>query len=479
MSIQKQAINGFFWTFLEKFSIKIISFTVSMILVRLILPEEFGLLGLVYLFVGVGNVLINSGLSNSLIRSENLTKEDYSTVFYFNVGISVFIYLLLYLCAPFISEFYDHDRLTLVIRLYSLTFIFDAFGSIQKTILTIELNFKKQMTITIPALIISSAVSLLLAYFDYGVWSLVWGAITSSFFIALQYWFYSNWKPLFVFNKKKFKKHFLFGYKLTLAGIVNIVTNNIYYVIIGKFFTINQVGYYQRAESFKDLPVSSLSMVLDKVTYPIFAKIQGDPLKLKSAYKQVMQMAVFIVAPTMIILIVIAKTLFITLFTEKWIEAAPYFQIIAVGSILYPIQVYNVNILKIKNRTDLVFKIVLFTRVVSILLVFVVFSFGIYMLLWTQVFTAILFFIIYSYFSGRLINYSTIEQVKDIAPSILLSVILALGLYIFYDSISHLNNILVIIFTVVVGYLFYFITAYVCRMQQIIFIKDLILKRKY
>lgn len=478
MSIKKQAIKGFLWTFLEKFSSKFISFGVSIALARLILPEEFGLLGLVYLFVGVGTVLINSGLANSLIRTKNPNDEDYSTVFYYNLGLSFLIFTILFFSSPYISDFYKEDRLTLVIRLYSLTFIFDALGSIQKTILTINLDFKKQMMVTIPSLIMSSIVSVTLAYMGFGVWSLVWGAIVSSLFVALQYWFYSKWKPVLVFSKRKFKKHFLFGYKLTLAGIINIITNNIYYVIIGKFFTLKEVGYYQRAESLKDLPVSSLSMVLDKVTYPIFAKIQEDSSKLKNAYKQVMQMAVFIIAPTIAILIVIAKTLFISLFTEKWLEAAPYFQIIAVGSVLYPIQVYNVNILKIKNRTDLVFKIVLFTRVVSILLVLLVFKFGIYMLLWTQVFIAILFFIIYSYYSGRLINYSTLEQIKDILPSIILGGVMALMLYFVYLNISDLNNILILLISIVSGYFFYFIIAYFLKMPQIIFIKQLIKTRK-
>jgi O-antigen/teichoic acid export membrane protein len=478
MSLKKQALHGFFWTFLEKFSSKIVSFGVSIILARLILPEEFGLLGLTYIFTGVATVLVSSGLSNSLIRSENLDNSDYSTVFYFNVGISLTLYLILFFLAPYIALFYNEDRLTLIIQVYSLIFIFNAFGSIQKTILTIELNFKRQMTVTLPALIVSSALAVWLAYYGYGVWSLVWSAVVYSIMVALQYWFYTKWKPLWIFSKEKFKTHFNFGYKLTLAGLVNILLINAYYVIIGKFFTLTQVGYYQRAESLKDLPVSNLSVVLDQVTYPIFSKIQNDPDKLRDAYKLMMQLAIFAIAPVMAILIVIADTLFVTLYTEKWLSAAPFFQIMAVAAILFPIQAYNVNILKIKGRTDLVFKIVLFTRVLSIGLIFAAFSFGIYVLLWTQLVTAVLFFVIYSYFSGKLIDYSTWKQIKDIIPSVLLATLIGVLLHFVYIYLAPFGNIWRLLISIVLGFTSYLCAAYILKMKQLLYLLDLMKSRK-
>ena len=477
MTLKKQALQGLFWTFLEKFSSKIVGFVVSIILARLILPEEFGLLGLTYLFTGFATVLVSSGLSNSLIRSENLDNDDYSTVFYFNVGISIILYFILFFLAPYIAQFYQEERLSLIIQVNSVIFIFNALGSIQKTILTIELNFKRQMTVTLPALLISSLLAIWMAYYGYGVWSLICSSIVFSFMVAVQYWFYTKWKPVLVFNKEKFKTHFQFGYKLTLAGLVNILFINVYYIIIGKFFTLTQVGYYQRAESLKDLPVSNLSLVLDQVTYPVFSKIQNDPDKLRNAYKLMMQLAIFAIAPTMAILIVVADTLFITLYTEKWLPAAPFFQIMAVAAILYPVQVYNVNIMKIKGRTDLVFKIVLFTRVLSIGLIFAALSFGIYVLLWTQLFTAILFFIIYSYFSGKLIDYSTWEQVKDIFPSILLATIIGLGLHILYINIGQLGNIGQLIISIITGIFCYILAAYLFRMKQLLYLIDLIKRR--
>jgi len=478
MSLKKQALQGFFWTFLEKFSSKIVSFVVSIILARLILPEEFGLLGLTYIFTGIATVLVSSGLSNSLIRSENLDNNDYSTVFYFNIGISVILYIILFFLAPYIAQFYEEERLTLIIQIYSLVFIFNAFGSIQKTILTIELNFKRQMTVTLPALIVSSALAIWMAYYGYGVWSLIWSAVVYSIMVAAQYWFYTKWKPLWAFSKEKFKTHFRFGYKLTLAGLVNILLNNAYYVIIGKFFTLTQVGYYQRAESLKDLPVTNLSMVLDQVTYPVFSKIQNDPDKLRNAYKLMMQLAIFAIAPVMAILIVVADSLFIVLYTEKWLPAAPFFQIMAVAAILYPIQAYNVNILKIKGRTDLVFKIVLFTRVLSILLIFAAFSFGIYALLWTQLITALLFFVIYSYFSGKLIDYSTWKQIKDIIPSIVLATLIGVLLHYVYINLEVVGSIWRLLLCIFIGFTSYILAAYLLKMKQILYLFNLIKSRR-
>lgn len=478
MSLRNKAITGFFWSFLEKFSLKGIGFIVSIILARLILPKEFGLIGLSYVFMGIGNVLINAGLVNSLIRSKNLSEKDYSTVFLFNIVSSFVFYIILFFVAPFVAKFYNQNELILIFRLYSLTFFIDALGSIHKTKLTIDLNFKKQMTITFPALILSSFVSIFLAFKNYGVWSLVWGAIVYSFFVTLQYWILTTWQPTLVFCKIKFKEHFLFGYKLTLAGLVNIIFNNVYYIIIGKFFNINLVGYYQRAESMKDMPVSNLSMVLDKITYPIFAKIQDNQTQLRLAYKQVMQLAIFFIAPTMVILIIIAKPLFIALFTEKWAEAAPLFQIMAIASILYPIQVYNFNILKVKGRTDLVLKMVLFSRGLTIILIFLAYNFGIYTLLWTQVLAALIFFIIYSYISGKFINYSTLEQFKDIFPSLALASLMAVFVQIIYSYIQNFNNILIITLVIISGYSVFLITAYLLKMNQIQLIKELLFKSK-
>ncbi|HET7119391.1 MAG TPA: lipopolysaccharide biosynthesis protein, partial [Hanamia sp.] len=280
MSLRKTAISGMIWAFAQQFGTQAIGFFVSIIMARLLLPKEFGLIGMISVFIGIGNSLITSGLTQSLIRTSNANQEDYSTIFYFNLLGSIIIYLVLFFFAPLIAAFFSQPVLINIIRLYCLSFIITAFSEVQLTKLTKEMNFKLQMTITIPSLICSALLGIFLAFKGYGVWSLVWMSLFQSFLSTVQLWFQTGWSPSLVFNIEKFRYHFKFGYKITLSGLLNTIFNNIYQIIIGKFFVAADVGFYTRANSLKQLPVTNISSALNKVTYPLFASIQNDDLRL-------------------------------------------------------------------------------------------------------------------------------------------------------------------------------------------------------
>ncbi|AMC10866.1 capsule biosynthesis protein CapK [Lutibacter profundi] len=429
MSLKKKALSGVFWTFLQQFSTQGIAFVVSVILARLLLPEEFGLIAMISVFMGIGTILMNAGLGSSLIRSKNPNQEDYSTVFFFNLGGSVVIYAIIFAIAPYIANFYNQDILTNIVRWYAITFIINAFSMIQLTRLTKLMDFKTQMIVAVPSLIVSGGVGIYMAYSGYGVWSLVGQILTQSIVSTLQLWYWSKWTPSWVFSKEKFIYHFNFGYKLTLSGILDTIFTNAYAIIIGKFFPIAKVGYYQRANSLQLFPVGSISAVIGKVSYPLFAKIQDDDVQLKSVYKKIMQMIVFIVAPTLIVLGVLAEPLFRFLFTEKWLPAVPYFQILIFTGILYPIHAYNLNILNVKGRSDLFLKLEVIKKTITIIVIVIAFQFGIYGLLYGSVLVSLLAFFVNTYYSGKFINYSTFEQVKDILPILALALITGILVY--------------------------------------------------
>lgn len=466
MSLKKQAISGIFWTFIQQFSTQGITFGISIVLARLLMPAEFGLIGMISVFMGIGGILMNAGLGTSLIRSTDITDADYTTVFYFNLVVSFVIYVIIFSAAPHIAQFYNQPILSEIIKWYCLTFIINAFSSIQHTRLTKLMQFKKEMLMTIPSLILSGIVGITLAYNGFGVWSLVVSAIVQSFAMAVQLWFYSDWRPTWNFDAVLFKKHFHFGYKLTFSGILETFFVNVYSIIIGKFFDPTQIGFYNRADSLKQLPVSNISAVLNKVTFSLFSKIQDDDERLKDAFKRIMMLVLFVVAPVLLIMSSLAEPLFRFVFTEKWLPAVPYFQILCWNGILYPIHAYNLNILNVKGRSDLFLKLEVFKKILLIVVIAISFFFGIYGLLIGSVISSVVAFFINAYYSGKFLNYSAFQQIKDLFPTILLATFCGGGVYLFdyltvdfvqYDSIR-------LVFGSILGSLLYLFLAHLFKM---------------
>lgn len=429
-----------FWTFLQQMSTQGVAFLVSIILARILLPEEFGLIALLGVFVVIADNLINSGLGDSLIRTENPNNDDYSTVFYFNLFISIALYALMFFIAPIISNFYKQPILISITRVYCLVFIFNAFSIIQNTLLSKNLDFKKQTIINIPSTLIGATVGIVMAFNNFGVWSLVWSNLARSAARSIQLWLWSPWKPSLNFKKEKIKKHLNFGYKLTLSSIIDSIFRDIYTIIIGKFFNPLQVGFYNRANTLQMYPISNFSAVLNTVTYPLFSKIQHDNKKLKNAYKKIMQMSVFLIAPTLLTMSALAEPLFRFLLTEKWLPAVPYFQILCFTGIFYPINAYNLNIISVKGRSDLLLMLSIVKKILIVFVIFISFQWGIYGLVLGQVPLAIIAIFFNSYYSGKLINYGIGEQLKHIIPSIVYSLICGLIVYFFDTHITKTHT---------------------------------------
>lgn len=469
MSLKKQALSGVFWSSLQLFGTQGIGLVVSIILARLLLPAEFGLIAMLGIFMGLAATLINSGLTTSLIRTENIDEEDYATVFYFNLMMSVFLYVLIVLAAPFIADFYKQPVLTAVVRVYSVIFIINALSAIQITRLNKLLDFKTQMKVSIPSLLIGCFVGVSMAYMGFGVWSLVWSNIIQATASVVQLAYYSHWKPLWVFNIQKFKYHFHYGMKLMFSGILDILFTNAYTIIIGKFFAPAQVGFYNRAENLQMFPVTIVNSIIGKVTFPLFATIQNDDTRLKDVYKRIMQMVLFVVTPTLILMAVVAEPLFRLVFTEKWLPAVPYFQILCFNGILYPIHSYNLQILNVKGRSDLFLKLEIVKKALVLLIILISFQYGIYGLLYGSVIGSVLCFFINTHYSGKFINYPAIEQIKDLLPIILVS--LTTGAIVMFADKFLANADFVDFFRIVVGSVFgillYLATAYVLKISSL------------
>lgn len=479
MSLKARAIQGILWTFSQQFGTQIIQFIVQIILARVLLPEEFGLIGVLAVFMALGNSLVDSGMSSSLIRTQDVEDRDFSSVFVINITVSVFVYLILFFASPLISNFFNQPILSDIVKVYCLSFIIRAISSIQYVRLTILMDFKTQTKLRLPALAISSILGLVLAYRGYGVWSLVYMQLANVTFESILIWFQVEWRPSFILDWNRLKQHLNFGYKLSLSGIIDTVYSNIYHIIIGKYFSAAQLGFYTRAQSMRQLPVSNISFALNQVTYPLFSSIHNDDVRLKRLYKRLMQQVLFWIAPILVIAGVLGEPLFRFLMTEKWLPAVPYFQILCLGGIMYPLHAYNLNILNVKGRSDLFLKLEIVKKVLISIGLLIAIPFGIYGLLWMQFFLTILAFLINTSFSGKMINYSMLEQFKDILPILMLTGLIGILVFLIdlqLPSSSNFDFIRLVTGTVL-GLGCYIIISFITRFSPFVDFRELILNR--
>ena len=479
-NLKLKALSGLLWSFTEQFSMQIIMFVVSVVMARMLMPEEFGLIAMPTVFIAIGIALRDSGLSSSLIRTKNPTNRDYSTVFYINIIFSVVTYAIVYFVAPYISDFYDKPILINIIRLQALTIVIGSITSIQHTRLTKAMNFKKQMNLQVLSVIVSAACGIGFAYYGYGVWSLVYMNIIQYVIAAFNYWLASSWRPEWIFDYNMAKKHLHFGYKLTLSGILNVFYENFYTILIGKFFGASHLGFYTRAKSTQELPIKNISAALNKVTYSLFSEIQDDNNKLKDVYAKIMQQLLFWILPTMLIAATVAEPLFIFVFSEKWISAVPYFQLLCFAGILAPLNMYNLNILNVKGRSDLylIAEIINKGFIIGTSIVFI--EYGIESLLYFQIIASIISFLINSFISGKVISFGPHEQLKNILPILANGLIMGAVTWSSYHLIEGIivSDFFKVVIISMIGVSTYLLLGKVFRLEPLRELTELLTKRK-
>ena len=474
MSLKKQAIAGIKWTFVQQFSVQIINFAVQIILARLLMPEMFGLVAMVVVFISIGQALMDGGMTSSLIRTKNPDQLDYSTVFITNIIMSLGVYGVIFIAAPYIALFYNQEILTNIIRILSLTFVIRALVAVHMAKLTKEMNFKLQMKLQIPSTIMAGIVGISMAYQGYGVWSLVWLNLIQAISFTVQTLMFMKWRPSLIFNFERFKYHFNFGYKLTLASLIDVIFNDAYRIVIGKFYSPAAVGFFHQAETLRLFPVQQISTVVGKVTYPLFAKMNDDEA-LKYAYKITMKLVLVLIVPLMLALILMAEEGFRFLFGEKWLPAVPYFQILALASIVRPLSAYNLNILKVKGRSDILLRLEIIKKTIGVVLLVVGLNFQVIGLVISLTVFSYISFIINMYFSGSLISYSMKEQLKDTLLFYMLGALVFLLLYFLkcnFNYVAQFDFISIFLY-IFLFYLIYYLFLSVLDKELLDVIKDI------
>lgn len=455
-SLKKKALSGFLWTSVQQFSLQVINFIVQIILARILMPEDFGLIALLVVFISIGQLLMDGGMTSSLIRTVNPTQKDYSTVFITNMIVSLVVYVLVYFSAPLVGDFYEQKVLVDLLRVYASTFIIRAFIAVHLAKLTKEMDFKSQARLQIPSTLIGAFVGVSMAYNGYGVWSLVGLNLSQAIFHSLQVWIFVKWRPSFVFDWTCFKYHFNFGYKMTLSGLLNTVYLNIYTLVIGKFYSPLQTGYFNQAEKLRIFPPTQISSVIVKVTYPLLSNITNED-ELRQTYIRFMKIVFSLIVPVMMFLIVSAEDIFLILLGEKWLPAVPYFQILSLGSIIYPIGDYNVNILKVKGKSDVFLKLEILKKAIGFLAILTALYFDMYLLIISYVVAYHIMVFLDAYYSGKYINYSVWQQVNDLYKIYIIGVFTAFLIYLLKAFLENffLNYYIVLIISLMSYILLY------------------------
>lgn len=475
-SLKDVAINGVFWTSIEKFGCQIINLVLGISIARILSPGDYGIIGMTSIFIAIGTTLIDSGFGSALIQNRDRKEEDYSTCFYFNIAIGVIIYIILYLAAPYIAIFYAIPLLRSVIRILGLTFIFNSLTISQTAKLTIEFRFKALSIITISSQLLTGIVGLILAFTGFGVWALVLQQISAAFFRFLFIEMLTKWKPSLVFTKSAFFRLFNYGSKITCSSIINTIYNNSYTLVIGKVFSVNDVGYFSRGIQFATLPSTSLMQIIMKTAFPVMSNVQDDTERLRRAYLKFLRSSVFILYPILFSLAVLGQPLIQILLGEKWLPCVPYLQIMCLGALFSPLTHINLNILYVKGRTDLVLKLELLKKPLGFLILFAMIPFGI---MWVCASWSIYEFIAYClncYYSGKFVELSLWRQIKFCLPIIgrcIAMSILIIGITIFIDS-----YILKLIIGIFIGLVSYMSIGYITHDESLADLRHLLKRKK-
>lgn len=415
-SLKQKTVSGVWWSSIERFSVQGMQFLIQIIMARLLLPSDYGMISMLIVFLAVAQTFIDSGFSNALIQKKDRNNTDYSTVFYFNVLVGIVAYGLIFLVAPYIALFYQMPELELVMRVIAVNLFLYSLTVVQRAQLTIKIDFKTQAKASIVAVCISGTVGILMAYHGFGVWALVFQAIVNATIEMLLLWIYARWIPAWIFSLKSFNRLFSFGSKLLLSGLLETVYRHLYTIVIGKKFSAQELGYYTRADQFAQFPSANLSAIICRVIFPVLSDIQDDDERLEYVYRKYLRVSAYIIFPLMIGLCVLAKPFIILVLTDKWGSSVILLQVLCLAYILYPVHTINLNLLQVKGRSDLFLRLEIIKKIVGVIILIATIPFGVKVMCGGIVVSSFIALFLNTYYTKRIVNVGLVMQFQDLAP---------------------------------------------------------------
>lgn len=471
--LKDKTIKGVGWSAIDNVSQYVVTFVVGIVLARLLTPEDYGLLGIIGIFTAICTALINGGFANALIRKKDATDSDYNTAFIVNSGMSLLLYAVIYFCSPLIAVFFGREELVSLTRVSSVSIIIGALAIVQQTRLTKRIDFKTQTKISFIAAISSGGVGLVMALLGYGVWSLVAQQLTSQILRTLLLWIFNHWTPTLSFSKTSFKELFGFGWKLMVSGLLDTIWKELYQVIVGKFYSPATLGQYTRAKQFAKLFSSNLTGVIQRVTFPVLSDIQDDKQRMFSAYRRIIKTTMFITAVSMFSLGAVSEPLLFCLIGPQWHEASTYLPLICIASSLYPLNAINLNMLQVQGRSDLFLVLEIIKKIIGLGPLFVGAFVGIMPMLYVNLLTSVIAYFLNSYWTGKFLGYSSWMQIKDVAPSFGVAIVIAASVW--FIKYLPVSNWFILPIQIVVGAIVFFVVCKVTRIQEYDEVKQLLL----
>lgn len=471
-SLKDKTIKGTFWSAADTFLAQGVTFVVGIVLARLLSPEEYGLIGIVTIFTTVMLGVVDSGFSNALIRKKDTTNEDYNTLFVFNLVVSVLMFCVLYACAPWIARFFERPQLVGLVRVMGIILILQALSIVQNTILTKKIDFKTKTKASVISAIASGIIGIVMAFAGFGVWSLVAQQLSRQLIYSILLWIYNSWWPKLRLSVDSFKYMWGFGWKLLVSGLLNNVWNEIYQVVVGKFYSPATLGQYSRSKQYASIFSSNISVIVQRVSYPVLSEVQDDKQRMVSGYRRIIRVTMFVTVCFMIPLGAIAEPFIFCLIGPQWHEAATYLPLICISMSLYPLHAINLNMLQVQGRTDLFLYLEIIKKILAIGPICLGIFVNIYWMLIGTIITGIISFFLNSYYSGRSLGYSSWMQVKDIAPGFGVASLVAIAVY-FLKNLP-LSNWLILPLQIIVGVGIFLSVCESVKLQEYSEVKEIV-----
>lgn len=415
-NLKQKTKKGLVWSMIERFATQGVQFLFGIILARLLSPDDYGVIAMPLVFLAIAQCIIDSGFSTALIRKPELTEDDLSTAFYFNIGIGILCYAVLFISSPLIADFYHTPILSSLLKVTALAVLFNPLCAVQQAILTRKIDFKTQAIVSLSGAVVSGIVGMYMAYNGFGVWSLVFQQVGGYVMRTILLWILGKWKPKRKWSWESFHYLWGFGSKMLGSGLLDTIYNNIYPIVIGKYFSAQDLGNYTRAQQFSSLPSSNVTGVLQRVTFPVLSSIQNEDERLAKNYRKILKLSAFLIFPMMLMLSAIANPIVRILLTDKWSGCVILLQIVCFQMMWYPIHAINLNLLTVKGRSDLFFRLEIFKKIVGVCIMFITIPHGIIWMVSGGIVSSMLSLIINTYYTGKLINVGYFKQMGDLLP---------------------------------------------------------------
>lgn len=482
MITRKSVISSFIWKFLERCSVQGTSFLVSIVLARILMPEEYGIIAIVLVFTNLANVIVEGGFSTALIQKQGTNNKDFSTVLLFSLLISTILYFILYFTAPIISKFYHISDLTKVLRIISFCLIFGAINSVQRAYVAKETLFNKLFLSSLYAVILSGITGILMAYKGYGVWALVWQYLLSQFLNTIILWKLINWHPSLIFDLTSFKSLYSFGWKIFMTNLMVSVFVNIRSLLIGHFFSPNSLAFFDKGKQFPSIIMENVNSSIQTILLPVLSEQQNDHNRVKEMLRRTIKTSTLFIFPLMIGLIVCSNSIIELLLTQKWIEVSTFVKIFSLAFLLMPMQIANMEAIKALGFSNVTLKLESLKKVLEVLILIVSFIGGVIGVAWGVVFYNASCLLINLYPCKRILNYGYKEQMKDIYPILIASLLMGFVTYLSGFLMANFSMLISLIIQIFIGFIFFIAICYIFKIEAFIYffnlIKPLILKKK-